>query len=146
MRNLFFSRNALKLMMVVAFVLPIILLGAKITLRGNRNDVKEWLPASYKETGEYKWFQKNFTNETFVLVSWDGCTLDDERLKILTAKLMPSAGEGVAEKGPKLFAKFVSGRTAIDQMTSPPLNLSEAEAITRLRGSIIGQDPKLNNT
>ena len=146
MRNLFFSRNALKLMMVVAFTLPIILLGAKITLRGNRNDVKEWLPASYKETGEYKWFQKNFTNETFVLVSWDGCTLDDERLKILTAKLMPPASSGVEEKGPKLFAKFVSGRTAVDQMTSPPLNLSEAEAVSRLRGSIIGQDPKLNNT
>src|SRR3979411_1741161 len=103
MKNLFFSRHAVKVLMLVTFLLPLVLLGAKITLRGNRNDVKEWLPASYKETGEYKWFQKNFTNETFVLVSWDGCTLDDERLKVLTAKLVPPAGQGVAEKGPKLF-------------------------------------------
>ena len=77
--------------MLVAFLLPIVLLGAKITLRGNRNDVKEWLPPSYSETSEYKWFQKNFANETFVLISWDGCTLDDERVKILSAKLMPDA-------------------------------------------------------
>jgi uncharacterized protein len=146
MKNTFFSRNALKLLMLVTFLLPIILLGAKITLRGNRNDVKEWLPASYRETDEYKWFQKNFTNETFVLISWDGCTLDDERLKILTAKLMPDPALGVVEKGPKLFSKLTSGPTAIQQMTSPPLNLSEAEATSRLRGSIIGSDPKLNNT
>jgi predicted RND superfamily exporter protein len=146
MKNLFFSRNALKLLMLVTFLLPIVLLGAKITLRGNRNDVKEWLPASYRETDEYKWFQKNFANEMFVLISWDGCTLDDERLKILSAKLMPDASQATADKGPKLFSKLVSGRTAVDQMMSPPLNLSEAEAIARLRGSIIGSDPKVNHT
>ncbi len=144
MKNSFFARNALGLMMLVSFSLPIILLGAKITLRGNRNDVKEWLPASYKETDEYKWFQKNFANETFVLISWDGCTLGDERLKILSAKLMPDAS--VQQKGPKLFSKLLTGPTAVEQMTAPPLNLSEAEAITRLRGSLIGLDPKLNNT
>ena len=93
MKNTFFTSHALKLLMLVTFLLPIVLMGAKITLRSNRNDVKEWLPASYRETDEYKWFQKNFTNETFVLVSWDGCTLDDERLKILSAKLMPDRGD-----------------------------------------------------
>ena len=74
-KNVYFTRNALKVMLLLTFALPIVLIGAKRTLRGNRNDVKEWLPASYRETGEYKWFQKNFANETFVLISWDGCTL-----------------------------------------------------------------------
>ncbi len=148
MKNTFFSRNALKIMMAVTFVLPIVLLGARTTLRGNRNDVKEWLPASYRETDEYKWFQKNFANETFVLISWDGCSLDDERLKILTAKLMPDPATIIpgVYKGPKLFTKLVTGRSAVDQMMAPPLNLSENEAITRLRGSIIGPDPKVNQT
>ncbi|HKD37855.1 MAG TPA: MMPL family transporter [Pirellulales bacterium] len=146
MKNTFFTRHALKLLMLVTFLLPIVLLGAKITLRSNRNDVKEWLPASYRETDEYKWFQKNFTNETFVLISWDGCTLNDERLKILSAKLMGEPGQQAADKGPKLFSKLLSGRTAVDQMTAPPLNLSEDEAIARLRGSIIGADPKVNHT
>lgn len=146
MKNTFFTRHALKLLMLVTFLLPIILLGAKITLRSNRNDVKEWLPASYRETDEYKWFQKNFTNETFVLISWDGCTLNDERLKILSTKLMGEPGQPALDKGPKLFSKLLSGRTAVDQMTVPPLNLSEEEAIGRLRGSIIGADPKVNHT
>ena len=110
MKHTFFSRNALGLMMLVTFLLPIILLGAKITLRGNRNNVKEWLPASYKETDEYKWFQKNFANETFVLISWEGCTLQDERLKILSAKLMPDpAVPQLPQKGPRLFSKMITG-------------------------------------
>jgi hypothetical protein len=130
--------------MLVAFLLPVVLLGAKITLRGNRNDVKEWLPASYSETGEYKWFQKNFANETFVLISWDGCTLNDERVKILSEKLMPEVP--VQGQGPKLFNRLITGQTAVDQMTAPPLSLSETEAISRLRGSLIGPDPKVNQT
>jgi hypothetical protein len=144
MKNSFFTRHALGLLMLVTFLLPVVLLGAKITLRGNRNDVKEWLPASYSETGEYKWFQKNFANETFVLISWDGCTLTDQRVKILSNKLLldPTA----APQGPKLFNRIITGQTAIDQMTGPPLNLSEAEAISRLRGSLIGPDPKINQT
>ncbi len=149
MKNKFFTNNALKLLMLVSFLLPIVLMGAKITLRSNRNDVKEWLPASYRETDEYRWFQKNFTNETFVLISWDGCTLDDERLKILAAKVMPDRADATAAVAPsssKLFSKMISGRSVVDQMTAPPLNLSEAEAITRLRGSIIGPAPKVNHT
>ena len=89
MKHSFFKNHALGLLMLVTFLLPIVLLGAKITLRSNRNDVKEWLPASYRETGEYKWFQKNFANETFVLISWDGCTLGDERIKISLGKSCP---------------------------------------------------------
>ena len=144
MKNSFFSRHAFGLVMLVAFLLPIVLLGAKLTLRSNRNDVKEWLPASYHETSEYKWFQKNFANETFVLISWDGCTLGDERIKILSEKLLPDAS--VPMQGPKLFNRLMTGQTAVDQMTGPPLNLSESEAISRLRGSLIGLDPKVNQT
>ncbi|HEX3997782.1 MAG TPA: MMPL family transporter [Pirellulales bacterium] len=144
MKNSFFTRHALGLLMLVTFLLPLVLMGAKLTLRSNRNDVKEWLPASYRETGEYQWFQKNFANETFVLISWDGCTLGDERIKILSEKLMPDAA--VPYQGPKLFNRLLTGQTAVDQMTGPPLNLSEAEAISRLRGSLIGPDPKVNQT
>ncbi len=143
-KNVFFTRNALKIVLLLTFVLPIVLMGAKRTLRGNKNDVKEWLPPSYRETDEYKWFQKNFANEMFVLISWDGCTLDDERLKILEAKTMP--GESVPYQGQKLFSRLITGQKAVEEMTGPPLNLTEAEAINRLRGSLIGPDPKVNQT
>ena len=62
---------------------------------------------------------------------------DDERLK-------DSVGQTDARRfgrrcqGPKLFNRLITGQTAVDQMTGPPLNLSEAEAISRLRGSLIG--------
>ncbi len=156
MKNTFFTNNALKIMLGVTFLLPIVLMGAKWTLKGNKNDVKEWLPPSYKETSEYKWFQKHFANETFVLISWDGCSLDDDRLKMLTAKVMPdpAAVRQMAEQSGKLpiydsgrlFTKFITGRSVVDQMMGAPLNLSEAEAIARMRGSLIGPDPKINQT
>src|SRR5271156_1626062 len=114
MKNSFFSRKALGLMMLVTFLLPIVLMGARTTLRGNKNDVKEWLPASYKETAEYKWFQKHFANETFVLISWDGCTLDDPRLEVLSAKLFPDPKIPLSENQPwepRLFTKLITGRT-----------------------------------
>ena len=43
---------------------------------------------------------------------------------------MPDAS--VPDQGPKLFNRLMTGQTAIDQMTGPPLNLSDNEAISRL--------------
>ena len=84
-------------------------------------------PASYKETDEYKWFQKNFANETFVLISWDGCTLQDERLKILVRQADARPAR-CRMQGPRLFSHLITGPGAVDQMTGPPMNLSEPEA------------------
>ncbi len=55
----------------------------------NDNNVHDWLPTTYDETQDFSWFQEHFENETFVLISWDGCTLDDPRLELLARKLVP---------------------------------------------------------
>ncbi len=87
--NKFFSRHSFKVILVVLFMLPVLGRGARKALMSNDNDVHDWLPDSYEETQDFTWFQEHFDNETFVLVSWEGCTLDDERLELFARKVLP---------------------------------------------------------
>ena len=67
----------------------------------NDNNVHDWLPTTYDETQDFSWFQKHFDNETFVLISWEGCTLEDHRLELFAKKLLPPASaQGTSTLGP----------------------------------------------
>ncbi len=90
-RTTFFARWALPILVIVFFLVPFALRGARFAVEGMKNDVKDWLPADYTETTELDWFRKNFISEQFVIVTWDGCTGDanDERFKLFVAKLTP---------------------------------------------------------
>ncbi|MFN7334039.1 MAG: hypothetical protein ACK5TC_03170, partial [bacterium] len=68
-------------------LLPLTILAARIAIRSNVNDVRDWLPAHYSETVQYEWFRTRFGSEEFVIVSWPGCTLEDARLKQLSSIL-----------------------------------------------------------
>ncbi|MEX0794902.1 MAG: MMPL family transporter [Pirellulaceae bacterium] len=89
-RRTFFERYALLILMGVFFLVPFGLRGAKLSLQRMKNDVKDWLPDDFAETTELDWFRDHFLGEQFVLVSWDGCTADDQRLGLLAALLIPS--------------------------------------------------------
>ncbi|MEX0675424.1 MAG: MMPL family transporter [Pirellulales bacterium] len=78
--------------MVAIFLLPVMGRGARKALLSNDNDVHDWLPKHYEETTDFSWFKEHFENETFVLISWEGCTLDDPRLELLARKLVPPGG------------------------------------------------------
>jgi predicted RND superfamily exporter protein len=64
-------------------------MGTKRTLMSNSNNVADWLPNYFVETQQYQWFLKNFPFERFVVVSWQGCTMDDFRLEMFAQKLVP---------------------------------------------------------
>lgn len=101
MLNKFFLRHSFKVILVVLFLLPLVSRGARKALVSNDNNVHDWLPDTYDETTDFSWFQEHFQNETFVLISWDGCTLDDPRLELLARKLVPpQAAEPQANYGP----------------------------------------------
>ena len=87
----FFARRALLILMVVFFLVPFGLRGARLALQGMKNDVKDWLPKEFEETRDLDAFRKHFLSEQFILVSWDGCYGDenDERFRLFVAKLTP---------------------------------------------------------
>jgi predicted RND superfamily exporter protein len=152
-RPTFYGRYGLIVLVIVVFLLPFTFRGARLALKSNHNDVKEWLPDEYVETQEFNWFRKYFAGEQFVLVSWEGCTLDDvTKLETLKADLLkPSRDKNGDLVYPKhdpqkvdwLISEIVTGPDLIKQlMNGKPRGMSYAEAHERLNGLFIGPDKK----
>ncbi|HEX4143565.1 MAG TPA: MMPL family transporter [Pirellulales bacterium] len=137
-QNTFFARYSRWIIALALAVLPLALTGALITMGTNRNDVKEWLPESFTETQEYHRFEREFSSDTFIEASWEGCTLDDPRLGELAARLAPPPGEPVPETA--FFTQALTGASLLERLTSPPVSLPRAQAIERLRHALIGPD------
>ncbi len=89
MRNSFFGRYALWILVIIWFFVPFALRGARVAVSQMKNEVKDWLPASFEETAQMDWFWRHFSGERFVVVSWEGCTATDESFRLLQAKLRP---------------------------------------------------------
>ncbi len=139
MKRSFYARWGLLILAISFFLLPAAGGGALRALRSNRNDVKEWLPAKYDETKVFQWFRRHFAGEEFILVSWEGCTLTDQRLKILVDKLVPPVQVNNGAQ-PGYFLKGQSGPDVLERLTTEPINLSEEKSLQRLKGSLIGPD------
>jgi predicted RND superfamily exporter protein len=144
--------------------------GAVRAVQSNRNDVTDWLPKSYSETGDLRWFRKHFVGDQFVVISWNGCRLgdnplredaepDDPRIAQLARKLVSSepigSGYSSAVPGPKstatagsvggltyrhYFHSVTTARHLLDQLTNPPTDMPYSLAVERLKGSLIGSD------
>ncbi len=93
-RSLFGAPNALLILLVVFFLVPFAIRGARLSLRKTENNVKDWLPADFRETSELQWFGRYFAGERFILATWEGCSEDDQRLHLLSAKLRAESAAG----------------------------------------------------
>ena len=158
----FFARHGHRIAIVVAFLLPFIWMGTRRALRDQRNDMKEWLPDQFEETADYRWFQENFPHDQFILASWEGCTLDDQRLELLAKKLVPedpaaqdggdqaNSGAEVGPAGtrpakspseaPRYFKAVLTGTRLVNGLKERYPGLSDEEIFQRLEGSLIGKD------
>ena len=87
MINRFFTRHSFTIIILVVFFLPVLTRGVRMAMTSNDNKVEDWLPQEYPETQDLRWFKQHFENETFILISWEGCTVDDPRLELLETKL-----------------------------------------------------------
>ena len=58
---------------------PVLILGAA-KIKSNTGDVDQWLPEGAPERGRYDAFRELFHEDDFLLVTWRGCTLDDDRV------------------------------------------------------------------
>src|ERR1700759_1052708 len=118
----FFGRHCFLILIISAFCLMPTLGGARRAFLSNKNEVQDWLPDRYEETGEFRWFQRHFAGEQFVLVSWDGCTLDDQRLQLLVDKLVPPRDSKIPYES-RLFRSALTGPMLLKLLTQEPLNV-----------------------
>lgn len=127
------NRLVSRLMLIAMLLLaPVVLFGGRGALKSTSNDPRQWLPKNFEATDVQDWFQQHFGIDEIAVVSWPGCTIDDERVERLARKLDRSSR----------FQRVLSGPRTIDQMTSAPLRIPRAEAIDRVRGFLVGPDGK----
>lgn len=134
------KRTAFGVLLLAAFLLPLTLLGVRTAIRSNANDVRDWLPAHYAETQQYRWFNEQFGSEDFVVVSWPGCTLADERLDKLAERLRQRSILSEQRGSGPLFRRVMTGRELVEQLTTEPVNLDRERIVSRLQGTLVGPD------
>ncbi|MEX2113171.1 MAG: MMPL family transporter [Pirellulales bacterium] len=131
---------ALMTLAVLVAIAPFGLLGSYRGLQAMNNHPLVWMPRDTPARTQYEEFVGHFEHFDPVIISWAGCTIDDERLDRVARKLRE-----IDEAKPpqeRLFLRVVTGREVLDELSSRPLRLSRAAAIGRLRGSMIGPDGK----
>jgi predicted RND superfamily exporter protein len=142
-----FGRYCRTISLIGWFLLPLVtLLGLK-SLGSSVNEVRDWLPEGYQETIEYRQFLEHFGNDEYVLVSWEGCTIEDERLDQFSDRVrsevlrdVVTPADGVVGRKAGLVRQISTGRSVLTQLMAPPLKLTAEEAVRRLSGTLIGAD------
>jgi predicted RND superfamily exporter protein len=79
--------NGLLIMMIVCFLVPFALRGAKMVTQRMENDIKDWLPEEFEETRQLDWFGKLFLGEQFIVITWEGCSEEDPGYQLFVEKL-----------------------------------------------------------
>ena len=133
MNNAFFHRYGFLILVVVFFLLPLIWQGTRRTVESNSNNVADWLPDSFEETAQYQWFLKNFPFERFVLISWQGCTMEDSRVEMFAQKLVPGQTiDNIGQWAVEHFMSELAFEGDVDQelvesaLDSPDVNLFDS--------------------
>lgn len=106
-------KRAIVILCIVFFLIPFALRGARNALQNVKNDPNDWLPSSFDETVELKWFAKHFIGEKFIVISWDECNADDPTYQMFLKKLEPESthpqgvavGAGAAEAAAEVAEK-----------------------------------------
>ena len=97
--------------------------------------VHSWLPDSLPEKDRYRRFQSNFGDDQFLIIAWQGCTVEDSRLAdFQTALLSFRSGQE------RLVESVQTTNDVLRSLTDPPVSISLKTAVARLKGILIGSD------
>ncbi|MFC1597534.1 RND family transporter [Planctomycetota bacterium] len=140
MKQSYFARYAWPIILGLVVLLPAIFWGVKETFRNSNNNVSQWLPQDYEETRTYQEFRRQFGSDDFAVVSWEGCTLDDDRVEELAGYLVPPPEERRTGDGSEWFQKVITGQQVLRDLMTGPGQLSREAAISRLKGTLVGPD------
>ncbi|MCH2128852.1 MAG: MMPL family transporter [Pirellulaceae bacterium] len=138
MKDQHFFRRSVMTLLVMGVLAPLFVWGTFQGACHMRNSPIRWIPESFEERQNYKWFADHFQTPEYIIISWQGCTVEDERLPQLADALTDPENVQASE----LVHDVTTGYAAMQDLTSPPMSLSRANAAKRLRGTLVGPDGK----
>ena len=133
----FITKPLRRLLFVFVFIgLVVVFYGAERGREHMSNRVIDWLPSGFQETHDFNWFLQHFYEGELLMVSWDGCAPNDERLEEIARRLTAPTEDGK----PPLYWKAVTTGDIMANLMDEPLNLTEEEAQDRMFGWILSKD------
>ncbi len=103
-------------------------------------DVHAWLPEGRPVRQRYEEFVRVFGSDQYLIVSWDGCHVDDPRLPAMADSLRRVDGKQTDRKHVSWIDSVQTTDQLVRRLTDPPIALSRQAAFERLESSIIGSD------
>lgn len=126
---------ALGLMALTA--VPVVISG-QLAMRHIRTSPTKWVPAWFTVRKEYDQFVKDFETNDAVVISWEGCALDDPRLAKVRDVLAEPDDSERGEKVKLWVERVFTGASLIDEMSGiDPQRLKPKVIHERLEGSLI---------
>ncbi len=120
---------------LVLCVLPF-LVWAAASVRTGAANVHDWLPEHREERIVYDRFTKLFGDDQFILVTWQGCTIEDPRLEELSHLLR----ELNLSKSNPIFDSVETTADVLAALQNAPLNMEREVAESKLHGYLLGKD------
>ncbi|MGY8771309.1 MAG: hypothetical protein ACKVH8_23080 [Pirellulales bacterium] len=120
--------------------LPFILWGALVAWNSNENKVEDWFPNDWPETQELEHFVDQFGREEILMISWEGCSLEDPRIQDLQLRLLQEV-ETTTGRIP-YYQDIFTGPDMLDLYQSSPLLLSRFDAEKKMSGWILSPNGK----
>jgi uncharacterized protein len=131
------QKQRFRLLLIYGVVLsPLVIWQAMQAVETTANSPLDWSPANSPARVEYSNFERTFGSGDVVVLSWEGCTIAQQQLDSFVAVLREAPAFFDAKHS--LFDQVTSGRELVQQLVS--VGIAEAEAIDRLRGTMIGSD------
>lgn len=150
----FFARWSWTILAATVLLVPYLFYNAGMAVQSNVNKIEDWLPSTFRETGELKWFRDNFPTDQFVLITWEGCKIardpevypedvDDPRIQQLTDALRGVSlppGDPDRDECERFIKSVSSGREVLNRLVASENAVAYDEAVERLKGSVLGPD------
>ncbi|TWT65468.1 efflux RND transporter permease subunit [Crateriforma conspicua] len=133
------NRRRFKIILLYLLLLsPWIGMGAIGALKPVANSPLDWVDDKFAPRADYDAFSKQFGAADVVVISWQGCTIDNANVDRFTQSLRESSA--FFEGDQWLFHRVVSGRDMYRMFSQPQMGLSDNDARDRIAGSLLGPD------
>ena len=137
-----FFRWSLLALLLMAISAPFLLYGMFQGAAEMRNSPVRWIPKSFEQRATFDWFTDHFQLPEYVIISWPGCTIDDQRLQTF-ADAVGQDSNGPDSSEP-WFGSVMTGYETIQSLQDAPLYLPRNRAVKRMRGTLVGPDGEIS--
>ena len=136
------TRRTLVALALILLVWPFAFLASQRAVSTMFNAPLTWISPEFAARKQFDAFVERFKSREMILVSWDGCTIDDPRLKELGDALRDPSDPQQRREYKQLFVDVVTGYGLVRELNNEALGLTAEEAAKRLEGVLVGPDGK----